>query len=146
MKKLILFFSILVISLTTNAQQSINVDTIYNTSKIQQIDGRDVTFGVKETVEEIALDKNISKHIVVEITKIESPQQMINIVGIQWLKKNYEVEVLLTIEGDRYIGKAVRKTFLFAALLNVEGGEVPLNRKSFSKALQKSLEDAFNNL
>ena len=141
MKKLILFFSILLISLTTNAQQSINVDTIYNTSKIQQIDGRDVTFGVKETVEE-----NISKHIVVEITKIESPQQMINIVGMQWLKKNYEVEVLVTIEGDRYTGKAVRKTFLFAALLNVEGGEVPLNRKSFSKALQKSLEDAFNNL
>jgi len=122
------------------------VDTVYNTSKIQQIDGRNVTFGVKETVEEIALDKNIEGNIIVEITKIESPQQMINIVGMQWLKKNYEVEVFVTIDGNRYVGKAIRKTFLFAAFLNVEGNEVPLNRKAFSKTLQRSLEDAFKNL
>jgi hypothetical protein len=122
------------------------VDTVYNTSKIQQIDGRNVTFGVKETVEEIALDKNIEGNIIIEITKIESPQQMINIVGMQWLKKNYEVEVFVTIDGNRYVGKAIRKTFLFAAFLNVEGNEVPLNRKAFSKTLQRSLEDAFKNL
>jgi hypothetical protein len=122
------------------------VDTVYNSSKVQQIDGRDVTFGVKETVEEIALDKNIKGNITVEITKIESPQQMLNIVGMQWLKKDYIVEVKITIDDKSYNGEAIRKTFLFAALLNVEGGEVPLNRKSFSKALQKSLEDAFNNL
>jgi hypothetical protein len=122
------------------------VDTVYNSSKVQQIDGRDVTFGVKETVEELALDKNIKGNITVEITKIESPQQMLNIVGMQWLKKDYIVEVKITIDDKSYNGEAIRKTFLFAALLNVEGGEVPLNRKSFSKALQKSLEDAFNNL
>ena len=122
------------------------VDTVYNTSKIQQIDGRNVTFGVKETVEEIALDKNIEGNIIIEITKIESPHQMINIVGMQWLKMNYEVEVFVTIDGNRYVGKAIRKTFLFAAFLNVEGNEVPLNRKAFSKTLQRSLEDAFKNL
>jgi hypothetical protein len=31
---------------------------------------------------------------------------------------------------------------VFAAFLNVENNEVPLNKKAFSKALQKSLEDA----
>jgi len=119
------------------------VDTVYNTSKVQQIDGRDVTFGVKETVEELALDKGIEGHITVEITKIESPQQMLNIAGLQWLRKNYEVEVLITINGKEHNGQAVRKTFLFAAFLDVEGGEVPLNRKAFSKALQRALENAF---
>jgi len=122
------------------------VDTVYNTSKIQKIGERDVTFGVKETVEEIALDKKVEGHITVEISNIESPQQMLNIVGMQWLKKDYIVDVKVTIDGKIYEGKAMRKTFLFAAFLNVEGGEVPLNTKSFSKALQKSLEDAFNNL
>ena len=122
------------------------IDTVYNTSKIQQIDGRDVTFGVKETVKEIALDKDINDHITVEITKIESPQQMLNIVGMQWLKKDYVVEVKITIGEKSYEGEAIRKTFLFAALLNIEGGEVPLNRKSFSKSLQKALEDAFKDL
>lgn len=122
------------------------VDTVYNTSKIQKIGERDVTFGVKETVEEIALDKKVEGHITVEISNIESPQQMLNIVGMQWLKKDYIVDVKVTIDGKVYEGKAIRKTFLFAAFLNVEGGEVPLNTKAFSKALQKSLEDAFSNL
>jgi len=35
---------------------------------------------------------------------------------------------------------------LFAMFLDVEGGEVPLNRKAFSKALQESLENAVNEL
>ena len=122
------------------------VDTVYNTSKVQQIENRDVTFGVKETVEEIAIDKKIEGHITVEIIKIESPQQMINIAGLQWLRKDYEVEVLITIDGKEHKGQAVRKTLLFAAFLNVEGSEVPLNRKAFSKALQRSLEDALKNL
>jgi len=71
---------------------------------------------------------------------------MLNVAGIQWLRKNYEVEVLVTIDGVGHEGKAVRKTLLFAALLDVEGGEVPLNRKAFSKALQRALEDAFDTL
>lgn len=119
---------------------------VYNNSQIQEIDGRDVIFGVKETVEEIAIDKGIEGHIIVEITKIESPHQAINIMGLQWLKKNYEVEVLLKINGKEYKGKSIKKTFLFAALLDVEGGEVPLNRKAFSKALQHALLDSFQYL
>lgn len=119
------------------------VDTVYNTSQVQTIDGRDVCFGIKETVEELAIDKNLEGHITVEVAKIESPQQMLNIAGLQWLRKNYVVEVKVTIDGIEHNGKAVRKTLLFAALLDVEGGEVPLNRKAFSKALQRALEDAF---
>jgi hypothetical protein len=94
-------------------------------------------------------DKNInplSCHIAVEIVKIESPQQKLNIVGLQWLRKDYIVEVKITIDGKEYTGDAKRKTLLFAAALNVENNEVPLNRKAFSKALQRSLEDALKQL
>jgi hypothetical protein len=65
---------------------------------------------------------------------------------MQWLRKNYIVEVKITIDGKEYTGDAKRKTLLFAALLNVENNEVPLNRKAFSKALQRSLEDALKQL
>ena len=125
------------------------IDTVINTTPIQTIEDRDVRFGVKETVEEILYDKNFNPqmhHISVEITKIESPQQKLNIVGMQWLRKDYIVEVKITIDGKEYIGDAKRKTLLFAALLDVENNEVPLNRKAFSKALQRSLEDALKTL
>jgi hypothetical protein len=125
------------------------IDTIINSTPVQTIEDRDVRFGVKETVEELLYDKGINplaSHITVEIVKIESPQQKLNIVGMQWLRKNYIVEVKITIDGKEYAGDAKRKTLLFAALLDVENNEVPLNRKAFSKALQRSLEDALKTL
>ncbi len=121
------------------------IDTVYNSSKINQIDGRDVRFGVSETVEELILDANV-KHenavYSVEIVSIESPQEMLNIAGTQWLKKNYVVKVALIHDGKYFYGEGKRKTTLFAMFLDVEGGEVPLNRKAFSKALQSALEKA----
>jgi hypothetical protein len=121
------------------------IDTVYNSSKINQIDGRDVRFGVSETVEELILDANV-KHenavYSVEIVSIESPQEMLNIAGTQWLKKNYVVKVALIHDGKYFYGEGKRKTTLFAMFLDVEGGEVPLNRKAFSKALQTALEEA----
>ena len=121
------------------------IDTVYNSSKINQIDGRDVRFGVSETAEELILDANL-KHenavYSVEIVSIESPQEMLNIAGTQWLKKNYVVKVALIHDGKYFYGEGKRKTTLFAMFLDVEGGEVPLNRKAFSKALQTALEEA----
>ena len=125
------------------------IDTVINSTPVQTIEDRDVRFGVKETVEELLYDKGINplaSHITVEIVKIESPQQKLNIVGMQWLRKNYIVEVKITIDGKEYAGDAKRKTLLFAALLDVENNEVPLNRKAFSKALQRSLEDVLKTL
>ena len=121
------------------------IDTVYNSSKINQIDGRDVRFGVSETAEELILDAKV-KHenavYSVEIVSIESPQEMLNIAGTQWLKKNYVVKVALIHDGKYFYGEGKRKTTLFAMFLDVEGGEVPLNRKAFSKALHTALEKA----
>jgi hypothetical protein len=128
------------------------VATPVNQTKIQIVGDRDVTFGVKEEVEEILSNKGIivcdSGGIKIEviINKIESPQEIINIMGIQWLKKDYIVETEIVKEGISYKGIGVKKTFVFAMFLNVEGGEVPLNKKAFSKALQASLKSALKSL
>lgn len=119
------------------------IDTVYNSSNIKEIDGRDVRFGVVETVEELILDANLSQSdqvYSVEIISIESPQEMLNIAGTQWLKKNYIVKVAIIQDGKYFYGEGKRKTTLFAMFLDVEGGEVPLNRKAFSKALESALK------
>jgi hypothetical protein len=123
-----------------------------NQTKIQTVGDRDVTFGVKEEVEEILSNKGIiicdSGDVKVEvfINKIESPQEVINIMGVQWLKKDYIIETEIVKDGKIYKGTGVKKTFIFAMFLNVEGGEVPLNKKAFSKALQTSLKSALKSL
>jgi hypothetical protein len=128
------------------------VTTPINQTTTQIVGDRDVTFGVKEEVEEILTNKGIvvcdSGDVVVDvhITKIESPQEIVNIMGIQWLKKDYVVETEIIKDGKTYKGTGIKKTFVFAMFLNVEGGEVPLNKKAFSKALQSSLINASESL
>lgn len=126
----------------------IHVEPVFNSTKIEKIDGRDLTFGVKEEVEEILSNEgyfitdSTGFAVQVSITKLESPQQILNIVGLKWLRKDYIVETEICIGSGCFTGSSMRRTFIFAALLDVQNNEVPLNRKSFSKALQSSLKDA----
>ena len=126
----------------------IYIDNVSNSTKIEKIDGRDLTFGVKEEVEEILnnqgyfITDSTGFAVQISITKLESPQQILNIVGLKWLRKDYVVETEICMGSGCFTGSSMRRTFIFAALLDVQNNEVPLNRKSFSKALQSSLKDA----
>jgi hypothetical protein len=123
-----------------------------NAQHIQTIGGRDVTFGVKETVEELLIEKGYTPNdslgfpVQVTIDSIYSPQQILNIMGIKWLRKDYIVETSTCIGSGCFKGKGERRTFIFAMFLEVEGNEIPLNRKAFSKALQSSLKETTKQL
>ena len=119
---------------------------VNNSQRIETIGGRNVTFGVKEEVEELLINKGytpvdsgVAFDVQVSIDSIYSPQEILNIMGIQWLKKDYIVETSICIGSGCFKAVGERKTFVFAMFLNVENNEVPLNRKAFSKALQESL-------
>jgi hypothetical protein len=119
---------------------------VTNAQHIQTIGGRDVTFGVKENVEELLIEKGyttvdsgVAFDVHVSIDSIYSPQQLLNIVGLQWLRKDYIVETTICVGSGCFKGKGERRTFIFAMFLNVENGEVPLNKKAFSKSLQEAL-------
>ena len=134
----------ILLALTPSDTTKVNVH-VNNTQHIQKIGDRDVTFGIKETVEELLIEKGYTPNdslgipVQVSIDSIYSPQQIVNIMGLQWLKKDYFVETSICIGNSCFKSVGVRKTFIFAAFLNVENNEVPLNRKAFSKALQESL-------
>lgn len=128
--------------------QEITIEHVNNYTSIKTIGGRDITFGVKETVEEILVKQgytlNDSTGMVVQVSidSITSPHQVLNIIGMKWLKKDYIVQTSICIGTGCFTGTGKRTAYVFAAFLDVENNEVPLNKKSFSKALQSSLEDA----
>ena len=125
---------------------------VNNVQHIQKIGDRDVTFGVKETVEELLIEKGYTPNdllgfpVQVTIDSIYSPQQILNIMGMKWLRKDYIVETSTCIGSGCFKGKGERRTFIFAMFLEVEGNEIPLNRKAFSKALQSSLKETTKQL
>ena len=126
---------------------------VNNYQSIETIGGRNVTFGVKEEVEELLINKGytpvdsgVAFDVQVSIDSIYSPQQLLNIMGIQWLRKDYIVETTVCIGSGCFKGKGERRTFVFAMFLNVENGEVPLNKKAFSKSLQEALKNTTKQL
>ena len=126
---------------------------VTNNQHIQTIGGRDVTFGVKENVEELLIEKGYTPvdsgvvfDVQVSIDSIYSPQQLLNIMGMQWLRKDYIVETTICLGSGCFNGKGERRTFIFAMFLNVENGEVPLNKKAFSKSLQEALKNTIKQL
>jgi hypothetical protein len=126
---------------------------VSNAQHIQTIGGRDITFGVKETVEELLIEKGytptdsgVAFDVQVSIDSIYSPQQMLNIMGLQWLRKDYIVETTICIGSGCFKDKGERRTFIFAMFLNVKNGEVPLNKKAFSKSLQEALKNTTKQL
>lgn len=150
-----ILFSLFLIPTLLFSQSDFRV-SVKNNSTIKEIGERKVEFGVKETVEEIFIEKgwllNDSQRteldidsngyvteILVSIEKIESPHRILNIIGTKWLKKDYVVTVSYTIGEALHKGTGKRSTYLFAAFLDIENNEIPLNRKAFSKALQESL-------
>ncbi len=135
------------ILLSVNPPINIKISNVTNNTPIEKVGDRPVVFGIKENLEEILvgqgynLDSN-GMDVSVSLDKISSPQRILNIMGLKWLKKDYIVTTQVCIGTGCFKGEAVRHTYVFAAFLDVENNEVPLNKKAFSKALQKSLEDA----
>ena len=120
---------------------------VYESDK--KIESRSITFGVKETVEELlsnqgytpVSDTSEGMDVWVGVDTFYSPQQILNIFGMKWLRKDYVVETSICMGSGCFSGKGERRTYVFAMFLDVENNEVPLNRKAFSKALEASLRE-----
>ena len=153
MKKLLLILALCPLALFSQSDFTVNV---INKSAIQEIGGRKVEFGVQEKAEEMLIsqgwilrDKSLpvvdslnsksSTEFTITIEKIESPQKMLNIMGTKWLKKDYLVTTSISWGGHQHSCTGKRSNLLFAAFLEVENSEIPLNKKSFSKSLEESI-------
>jgi hypothetical protein len=126
--------------------QSYKVDTVTNTSAVQSIANKPLLFGIKVTLEEL-----ISKHyelsdtgkiITADINSVEMPEELINIIGLQFLKREYIVKCKVNFAGKELIGEAKQTIFVNAMFVQVT--EIPHNKKAISKAIQKALEKAIN--
>ena len=145
MKKLSIL-SILVTIVTSLSAQCYKVDTVINTSSIKYLLDRPVEFGAKATLEELISDKyslcDSGDVVSGEIVSIAMPEQLLNIIGLQFLKRQYIITTRVIINGKTYTGTATKTMFISAMFLEV--GLIPHNKKVFYKTMQQSLKNAVN--
>ena len=147
MKKLFIL-SALVTMMASLSAQCYKIDTVTSIATVTEIGGRPIIFGAQTTLEEIASSKyqlcNEGSPISGKIKSIAMPEQLVNIVGLQFLKREYIVSTEIKVNGIILQGEASKVVYVNAMFISVEG--IPHNRKAYSKALEKSFKNGFENL
>jgi len=128
--------------------QCYKIDTVTSIASVTEIGGRPIIFGAQTTLEEIASTKyqlcNEGSPITGEIKSIAMPEELLNIVGLQFLKRDYIVITEIKVNGITVLGEAKKTVYVNAMFVSVEG--IPHNRKAYSKALEKSFKNGFEKL
>jgi hypothetical protein len=134
--------------MTSLSAQCYKVDTVTSIASVTEIGGRPIIFGAQTTLEEIASSKyqlcNEGSPISGKIKSIAMPEQLVNIVGLQFLKREYIVSTEINVNGILLQGEASKVVYVNAMFISVEG--IPHNRKAYSKALEKSFKNGFESL
>jgi hypothetical protein len=129
---------------TSLSAQCYKVDTVSNTATVKYLLDRPVEFGAKATLEELISDKyslcDSGSIVSGEIVSIAMPEQLLNIVGLQFLKRQYIITTKVVIDGKSYMGTATKTMFVNAMFVEVAG--IPHNKKVFYKTMQQSLKNA----
>lgn len=147
MKKLFIL-SALVTMMTSLSAQCYKIDTVTSIASVTEIGGRPIIFGAQTTLEEIASSRyqlcNEGSPISGTIKSIAMPEQLVNIVGLQFLKREYIVSTEINVNGILLQGEASKVIYVNAMFVSVES--IPHNRKAYSKALEKSFKNGFESL
>lgn len=138
--KTILFTLVSLLALSLQGQ-CYKVDSVTSIASVSQIAGRPVTFGAQTTLEQLIADKfslcDSGKIAKLQIYSVAMPEELVNIIGIQLLKRDYIVSVRMSVGDKVYEAQAKKRVFVNAMFLTVE--QIPHNKKAYSKALEKSL-------
>jgi hypothetical protein len=146
MKKLII---ILTTAITASlSAQCYKIDTVRNHTHLQTIANRPVDFGIIATAEQLISNKyslcDSGIKVELALNTIAVPQRLINIMGIQLLKRDYIVNMSITANNITHYSRNVKTVYVNAMFLTVE--QIPENKKAYSKAVEKCLIDLVKKL
>jgi len=146
MKRLIIFFGIILFCITAKAQDCVKVDTVYVTAKLRELGSRDIRFGIKQIVEEELSQKfclsDDGSPIKVEIYYFGLPKTTIRVVGIEKTNTITQVGVRLHYKGEKYEGMGESDTEIRAIMIEVQEGSIPFEKMTVSSALKKAIHEA----
>lgn len=125
--------------------QCVQVDSVYTTAEVKELENRNTLFGVKTITEEILQETGYSlcqgESVTINLTYIGLPENTFRIGGFAINNKITEVRVTISIGGNLYSGSGSFKTQAKAMLLELESG-IPFKQTTLSIAIKMAIYDA----
>lgn len=146
--KNLLFIPLMLVTSLIYGQDCYTVKSVESLAKIENINPKRFTLGVKQITEEIISEKykicEDGDSISVVIESIEAPTTGISIGPFEKKRKVTIVTVKLIISNKEYIGVGESKTDVKSTFIELQDENIPFEKSAFSAALKKSLQDAVN--
>jgi hypothetical protein len=146
MKRFIIFFAFVLLSIKAQAQECVKVDTVYVTAKLRELGSRDIRFGIRQIVEEELSQKfclsEEGSSVSVEIYYFGLPKTTIRVVGVEKSNITTQVGVRLHYNGNKYEGVGESNTEIRAIMIEVQEGSIPFEKMTVSSALKKAIHEA----
>jgi hypothetical protein len=128
--------------------QCVQIDSVYSTAEVKQLENRNVLFGIKAITEDLLQEKGYSlcagETVTVNVTYIGVPENTFRIGGFAISNKITEVRVTISIGKNMYAGSGRYKTQAKSMLLELDNG-VPFQQTTLSTALKMALTQALLN-
>ena len=125
--------------------QCVQVDSVYSTAEIKQLENRNVLFGIKAITEDLLQEKGYSlcpgKSVTVNVSYIGVPENTFRIAGFAISNKITEVKVDILIGTNKLSGSGKYKTQAKSMLLELDNG-VPFQQTTLSTALKIAIQEA----
>jgi len=146
MKRFIIFFAFVLLSIKAQAQECVKVDTVYVTAKLRELGSRDIRFGIRQIVEEELSQKfclsEEGSSVSVEIYYFGLPKTTIRVVGVEKSNITTQVGARLHYNGNKYEGVGESNTEIRAIMIEVQEGSIPFEKMTVSSALKKAIHEA----
>lgn len=140
-----LLFFILLFMPFIGMSQCVQVDSVYSTAEVKQLENRNVLFGIKAITEDLLQEKGYSlcagETVTINVTYIGVPENTFRIGGFAISNKITEVRVTVSIGGNMYAGSGKYKTQAKSMLLELDNG-VPFQQTTLSTALKIAIQEA----
>jgi hypothetical protein len=124
--------------------QCVQIDSVYSTAEVKQLENRNVLFGIKTLTEEILQDKGYNlcsgESVSVNLSYIGVPENTFRIGGFAISNKITEVRITISIGALLYSGQGRYKTQAKTMLLELDNG-VPFQQTTLSSAIKMALVD-----
>lgn len=125
--------------------QCVQIDSVYSTTEVKQLENRNVLFGIKAIAEDLLQEKGYSlckgESVAINISYIGVPENTFRIGGFAISNKITEVRMVVSIGNKTYSGSGQHKSQAKTMLLELDNG-VPFQQTTLSTALKIAIQEA----
>ena len=150
MKKLLFLLILIPITVFSQTETCIRIDSVYSTAKLRELGNRDIRFGIQQIAEDVLSEKYCLSEkgtpMDIEVYYFGIPKKSLRIAGMEKTNQITQVGIRIHYKEIKYEGLGESDTEVRAVMIELVDGQVPFSKMTVSNAIKKAIIDAVNKI